>query len=619
MTDTPLQLAGDFDQASQSDWEREILKLLNRRRPEGRELNLDQAMKSLRTNTIDGLTIEPFYQDTDEPLGYPGVMPYTRGATIKSGAMLAWDVSQLHEDPDVATTNTAALRDLQRGATSLWLRLDPDAIAATDLAKALDGVMADLAPVSVSSHSDQDAAANALAEWWRASNTPEDCRGNLGIDPIAFAARNGGRADLSGLADWAKLTAEEFPQARALTVDVLHLHNAGASDVQELAYAIATGVEYLRALTDAGMDAGVACDQILFRVSATSDQFSTIARLRALRRLWGKVTEVIGVEEPKRGAIQHAVTSWRMMSREDPYVNLLRGTIASFSAALGGAESITVLPFDTVHGLPGQFSSRLARNTQLVAMEESNIGRVSDPAGGSTYVEEHTADLAQAAWSLFQEIEKAGGMVEALASSQVADQLAASVEERAKRLATRKQPITGVSMYPLKNESPIDAAPRPEAPAYGGLAVHRDAEIYEAVRDRASTAATGKGAPTVLLARLGSRRDFGAREGFTSNVLLAGGIKIARSEEGATPEEIVEQVQSAHTPMVILCSSGKVYAAEALDVAKTLKDAGVQRVFLAGNLKETRAENPEEYIDGTVFDGMNVVEFLESTLKLLGV
>ncbi len=577
MTESPLSLAGDFAQPTREQWEIEVLKVLNRRRPPGKELTLDQAMARLRTTTVDGLSIDPLYVDTDQPLGYPGVMPFTRGTKVKSGAMAGWDVASLHEDPDVAFSNDEVLRDLANGATSIWARVDPDAIDPADLAGVFAGVRPELAPLRVSSRTDQDTAAMALADFWRAGGRAAEVMGNLGLDAMSLAVLHGTAPDLTPHRVWVARAQKEFPKARALVVDTLALHNAGAGDVDEVAYAIATGVEYLRDLADAGVTPTDAARQILFRLAATDDQFTTIAKFRALRRLWARVLEVVGVPEALRGAVTHAVTSWRMITRDDPYVNLLRGTIAAFAAAVGDAEIVTVLPFDAAHGLPTKASRRFARNTQLLAMEESNIGRVNDPAGGSYYVEELTARIAEKAWTKFQALEKSGGMSAAVVTGAVRDQIAATSAERATRLATRKQPITGVSAFPLRSEPPVEVRPRPEAPAAGGLVPHRDGEVFEGLRDRSARAADS----TVFLACLGERRDFGPREQFTSNLCLVGGLTVGESE-GGTPVEIVARVTEAGARMVILCSSARVYAAQAVDVARALKRAGVPTVHIAG-------------------------------------
>ncbi len=614
MTDTPLQLAGDFATPTRDDWEAEVLKVLNRRRPEGKELTIEQAMKRLRTITVDNLTIEPLYTQTEVPLGHPGVTPFTRGTMVKTSPLAGWDIRQLHEDPDVGVSRREVKADLERGASSVWLRTGSDAIAPADVAAVLADVKPDLAPVSVSSAEDQVAAARALVAWWKASGATAP-RGNLGLDALARAARTGDAPDLSAQAGWVSAALAELPGVRALTVDVLPYDDAGAGDVDQLAFALATGVAYLRDLEAAGIPASAAFGQIAFRVSTNADQFATIARLRALRRLWSRVGEVSGVPAGARGAVQHAVTSWRMITRDDPWVNMLRGTIATFAAAVGGAEIITCLPFDTAWGLPDEFSRRMARNTQALAAEESNVGRVSDPAGGSWYVEELTEQLAGRAWAAFQAIEAAGGMVQALTSGAVAEQIAATAAERTKRLSTRKLPITGVSMFPKADEQPVQAKPRPAAPPRAGLAPHRDAEVFEALRDRAASAPEK---PAVFLACLGARRDFGGREMFTNALLGVGGIA-APTSEGGTPEEIAAKVAGSGAKVVVLCSSAKVYAAEAVPVATALKEAGVPTVFIAGRKTETGADDVDSVIDGEVFDGMDVVAFLTDALDRIGV
>ncbi|WP_040157877.1 methylmalonyl-CoA mutase small subunit [Nigerium massiliense] len=616
-----LNLAGAFSKATDEQWEAEVLKVLNRGRPDDKQLDIEQALKRLTATTLDGIQIPPLYtrEDAEGPLGFPGVMPFTRGSAPRTGEAIAWGVRQLHEDPDLDVTKRAVLDDLERGATSVWLRVDPDAVPSDSLATALEGVQLDLAAVRVSSTYDQDAAADALLKVLRGSGLDAaSLKGNLGIDALKFAAQHGTVPDLSPHRRWVAEVKDAFPGVVALTVDVLPYHGAGANDAQEIAFAVATGIEYLRDLDEAGMAPAEAITQLEFRVAATTDQFETIAKLRALRRIWARVAEECGVPENLRGAHVHAVTSPRMMAKVDPYVNILRTTIATFGAAAGGADAITVLPFDHANGLPTPFSRRIARNVQVIAAEESHLGRVSDPAGGSWYVESLTDELAKKAWADVQEIEANGGMVQALSSGEVANRIATVNEERSKGLANRSIGLTGVSMFPASGEKPLDAKPRPEAPALGGLKQIRDAEVFEHLREASWKHADATGnPPQVFLACLGAQRDFGARQGFASNVVLVGGLGIVESH-GGTPAEIAKQATDAGAKIVVLCSSAKVYAEQAVPVAQALRDAGVERIYLAGNLKEA-GEVPEGLIDGTISLGMNVVEFLDSTFDLLGV
>lgn len=621
----PFVLAGDFPAVTEAQWRAAAAKVLNRKRPPERQLTPDDAIARLQRETVDGLRIEPLYtrEDVTADLGYPGVMPFVRGTTVRRGQMDAWDVRAFHEDPDAAYTRKAVLTDLERGATSLWLRLDPDAIAADDLAEVLADVLLDLAKVEVSSRTDQPAAAEALLALIEASGKDRAVLSlNLGLDPIGFAADQGRTPDLTGMAPWvARL--EGYRQSRPFVVDGTLWHNAGAGDIHEVAWCLATGLEYVRALTEQGVDLDTAFDAMIFRVTASCDEFATIARLRALRRCWARVGEVLGVAEDRRGARQHAVTSWREITRDDPYVNVLRGTISTFSAAVGGAEAITTLPFDTAWGLPGESSRRVARNTQVVLAEESNIGRVNDPAGGTWYVESLTDEISTTAWAAFQQVEAAGGMVAALAEGLPARVLAELNEKRRRQLATRRLPVTGVSEFPNTAEPTLEVRPRPAAPARAGLVRHRDAEVFEALRDRTATAsaaaaAKGGSTPAVFLACLGSRRDFGGREGFAANLFHIAGLATPSCEGGSTAE-VVEAWRAADTPVAVLCSSASVYAAQGREVAHALKDAGARTVLLAGSLKELGdGEDASALIDGTIALGVDVVEVLTGTLDTLG-
>ena len=618
MTDEWMVLAGDFPTPTQEDWDREVLKALNRRRPPGTELTIEQAMKRLTTVTVDGIEIDPLYlKPEDQRLGYPAQTPFTRGSEEPDAEPeTPWIVAQLVEDPEPKRANEAVMADLNAGGTGVWLRIDPDAIEATDLAAVLAGVQPQAAPIMVSSVTEQTQAADELLAFWAGSGST-DIQGNLGIDPMAAAAITGEEADLTDLGSWVRKASAYH--ARAITVDVTPYDNAGAGDIDQLAFAIATGIDYVRALEAQGVTPEEAFGQILFRVAVSADEFLTIARLRALRRLWARVGEVLGVSEPARGAIQHAVTSWRILSKDDPWVNLLRATIGAFSSAVGGAEIVTVLPHDTAYGLPTKFSRRIARNIQLVVAEESHVGAVKDPAGGAWVFEALTEQQAQKAWARIQQIEALGGMAQALAQGAIKEWIDATSAERAKRLATRKLPLTGVSMFPKQDEEPLtDFTERPARPDYAGLTPKRDSEVFEVLRNRARAHEVITGAkPQVLLACLGERRDFGPREQFTTNLLLVGGLDFPEIE-GPTPDQIVAEAKKAGTTMVVLASSTKVYADQGLAAAQAAKDAGLT-VWIAGRISEIGNDAAAAIIDGEIFDGMDVVAFLSQTEDLLGV
>ena len=300
-----------------------------------------------------------------------------------------------------------------------------------------------------------------------------------------------------------------------------------------------------------------------------------------------------------------------MFTRNDPWVNVLRSTIATFAASAGGADAITVLPYDTVMGLPEKFSRRLARNTQLVLADESNIARVADPAGGSWYVESLTEEVATAAWAIVQGLEREGGMADALTNGVVAQQISEARSSDDQLVANRRQPITGVSMFPLADEQPLTRQPRASLHIKpNALLPQRDSQAFEDLRDRAASADL----PPVVIAALGARRDFGAREMFVANLLAAGGVPTETIE--GTPGEIAAAAESRHTPVVVLASSPKGYAAHGADAVAALREHHIDQVLVAG--RRTELGDAAGEVDGEVRDGMDVVAFLDDLLSRLG-
>ncbi|MGI5291813.1 methylmalonyl-CoA mutase subunit beta [Nonomuraea polychroma] len=433
-----MELASGFEPTTRDDWRALAMEVL---RKSGVEAGSPE--EALSHATYDGLMVAPLYDMDDLPgdPGLPGAAPYVRGSRMVSG----WDVRQRHAVPDPE----AVLADLENGVTSLWLVVGDDAIPVGALETVLAGVYLDLAPVVLEAGGLAREAAEALFRLAAARGGAVS--GNLGASGAVGA-------------ELALRCVAEFPSSaglRAVTVDATPYHDGGGSDAEELGCSIARGVAELRGLSAAGLSVEQALGQIEFRYAATADQFATVAKLRAARRLWARVAEVCGAAA--HGAQrQHAVTSSAMMTARDPWVNMLRTTLACFAAGVGGAEAVTVQPFDAALGLPDAFSRRIARNTQSLLLEESGVGRVIDPAGGSWYVERRTADLADRAWAWFQEIEAAGGID--AAAGLVAERIAATRDRRADDVAHRRFPITGVSEFPNIGEKPLR---RPSSPASG--------------------------------------------------------------------------------------------------------------------------------------------------------
>ncbi|HEU5470401.1 MAG TPA: methylmalonyl-CoA mutase subunit beta [Actinophytocola sp.] len=441
MTAAELSLAGDFPPVTREQW-----------------LALAGPLEKLANTTYDGIVRAPLYT-ADDVTAAPGPVGNAPG----------WDVRQRHDVPDAA----AILDDLEHGVTSLWL-VDLPADALPEL---LREVYLDLAPVTLDAGAEFATAAQTLLRIHEDKGiAPDAVRGNLGADPLGLRASTGADTDPAAAARLASRVAAEFPALRAFVVDALPYHEAGGSDAQELGCALATGVAYLRAGTAAGLSPAAAAGQLEFRYAATVDQFLTIAKLRAARRLWARVGEVCGITGAAQ--LQHAVTSPAALTRRDPWVNMLRSTLACFAAGVGGADAITVLPFDSAVGLPDAFGRRIARNTQSILLEESHVATVLDPAAESWYVERLTDELAETAWEWFTEIERSGGMSAALDSGMIADRLARTWRARSANIADGTDKITGVTVFAKEDEQPLVRPPAPAART-GGLPRVRYAEEFE--------------------------------------------------------------------------------------------------------------------------------------------
>ncbi|MEV8350708.1 methylmalonyl-CoA mutase family protein [Streptomyces niveus] len=621
LPDSGLSLAAEFPAPTHEQWQGLVAGVL---RKSGRDVSGAAAEDALSTSLDDGLTTRPLYTATDAPgdAGLPGFAPFTRGGTPGGSAPGGWDVRQRHARTDLARTNEAVLDDLANGTTSLWLAVGAAGVPVSGLAEALDGVYLDLAPIALDAGDEFPAASAELLRLYDERDVPRgEVRGTLGADPIGRLARTGD--ETPGLQDAAAELAlrchREYPELRALVVDALPYHEAGGSAVQELGCSLAAGVAALRDLTAAGLSVEAACGQLEFRYAATADQFLTIAKLRAARRLWARVAEVSGAGPAGAAQRQHAVTSSVMMTRRDPWVNMLRTTVASLAAGVGGADSVTVLPFDHTLGLPDGFARRIARNTSTILIEESHLGRVIDPAGGSWYVERLTDDLAHAAWAWFQEIERAGGQRAALRDGLIAERLAATWATRSEKLARRREPVTGVSEFPQLAEAPVVRDTPPPA-ATGGLpTVHRD-DAFEALRSRSDAHLASTGArPRVLLAALGPAAAHTARVTFASNLFQSGGIEPVHDPVTVDATTVADALTASGATLACLCSSDPLYAEQAAQVATALKAAGATRVYLAGRPGEQRETFIRAGVDEFVAVGDDAVAVLSAALDHLGV
>lgn len=625
---------------------------------------------TLVTALPEGITLQPLYTEAAET---------GAGSLIGAGA---WDIRQVYRHPDITAANREIMDDLVGGVSSLVIRFDeagrlgydadhPDAAdiaghdgvmiaTADDLDTVLAGVDLDIVPVVLDAGAGGVAAAALLGEVWKKRGA--FAQGSFNIDPFKALAENGwlpGGLDqaLTDVAAVAVRTARDFKGVTSVGVDTSAIYAAGADEALDLGAMLATAVAYLRALTQAGLSVDDASRQIAFTVAIGTDQFLTIAKLRAARLLWARVLEASGASE-RRMSLTATVSS-RVISQRDPWVNLLRVTLGVFSAAVAGADSIIAPAFDSAIGLSSTQARRLARNSQIILAEESHLARVSDPASGSYAIEALTHQLAEQAWAEFQTIEQAGGIAEVLVSGALRARLEQAWGDRQKGLSHRKQPILGVSEFPNLAEAPVSivqpdlaslrrgavgrlkrvrregvvtsledvftqagvsslgvlAGGRGAEPlAIPRLVPHRLAEDYEALRDESDVALVLNGErPAVYLLALGPLAEHSARLGFARTLFEAGGIDTIVASGGDT-EAAVRAFGNSGAAIACLCGADSRYETEAEAFAQALKAAGAKRVYLAG---KPTAEYPS--VDEYVTAGGNALTLLQAAHHLLGV
>lgn len=576
-----------------------------------------QPLEKLNARTYDGIPIRPLYRSGAKAAAQPG--------RAHEGA---WAVLGRLDHPDAAEANRLALVDLENGASGLQIVFAGSAGACgfglkspADLARALENVHLDFGiALEIDAPGHGREAADAMLKLVEDRKLdPKATAVSFGLDPVGAILRGAVAAPFAEIAPHfaatvKKLAAAGFKGPFAVA-DARFVHAAGAAEAQELAYALGAAVEMLRALEANGLSLDEARRAIAFRVAIDGDEFLGVAKLRALRRLWARVEEACGLAPVP--ALVHAETAWRMMTRRDPYVNMLRATVAVFSCAVGGADRVSVLPFTQAIGLPDEFARRAARNTQLVLLDESNLDKVADPTAGAGGFEALTEALCEKGWALFQAHEKAGGVL--AAREALGREIAAVRAERAKNIARRKDPLTGASEFPDISEQPASVlAPLPTDRPSGAFAPHRLAEDFEALRDRSDALAAKGARPKVFLANLGPISAFNARATFAKNFFEAGGLEAIGNDGFATPADAAEAFAASGAKLACICSSDKLYADLAVDATKALKAKGAKGVILAGRAGELEAALKEAGATDFVFAGADALASLQRAWSALG-
>ncbi|MCA9866826.1 MAG: acyl-CoA mutase large subunit family protein [Anaerolineae bacterium] len=472
-----------------------------------------KPLDKLTTPTYEGIPLQPLYRREDTASiaaahTVPGQAPYLRGAHAAGYVERPWAIAQELAYGRPAAFNQALRFDLEHGQTAVNLLLDgptragkdPDAAqpgevgrggvslaSVEDVAVALKGV--DLAAVPLFVRAGTVALpllALLVAHLRRAGRPVSDLHGCLEDDPLGVLAHEGAlplslaRAydEMAQLTLWA---AHHAPRLATVAVHTYPYHNAGANAVQELAFALATGVAYVRALTRREVDVNVAAAHLRFDFAVGGNFFMEIAKLRAARLLWAQAVAAFGGNDDAQRMRLHARTARRNKTAVDPYANMLRVTTEALAAAVGGVESLHVSPFDEPIRPPDDFSRRIARNVQVILQEEAHLTEVIDPAGGAYAVEALTDQLAREAWALFQEVEHKGGMAEALKDGLAQSRIAAVADQRAANLAKRRDVVVGANQFanpneldPLVDETDYEALHRERAAQISTYRTHDD-------------------------------------------------------------------------------------------------------------------------------------------------
>lgn len=593
--------------------------------------------KKLVGRTTDGVRIEPLYEAAAE-----------QGARPLRAEAGRWRVAARVDHPEATEAARLALAELEGGADSLTLTFAGapaargfglTATTVETLDTALDGVLLDLVRLRLDPAPGGRKQALLLADLVeKRGHVPSSLQVDFGMDPIGVLASTGALA--AQLPELGKRIAETIATLKArgfagpfLAADGRIWHEAGATEAQELGAVLATAVTYMRLLEAERFPLAEARDAISFTLVADADEFITVAKLRAARLLWYRVQRACGLD-PKPVFI-HAETAWRSLTRRDPWVNLLRGTIAAFSAGAGGADSIGVQPFTAALGLPDGFARRIARNTQLILLEEANLWRVADPAAGAGGFEALTQALCEQGWRKFQDLEAESsdgltGIVAALANGHIQRGLARERDARAKAIATRREPITGTSEFPNLSEASVSVlAPPPPMPGNDatGAAITvealpsiRLAEPFEALRASADIAQAAGERPKAFLATLGPIAGFTARAGFARNLFEAGGIAAPSGDgfakAGATDlDALVAAFRTSGAKLACLCGSDESYAAEAVAAAAALTAAGAT-VWLAGRPGEQEAALRGAGVTTFIFAGCDAIAVLQDALAI---
>jgi methylmalonyl-CoA mutase len=603
----------EFPPVSTQQWEEKIHE----------DLKGADYEKKLIWKTIEGLKIRPYYRAEDlEKLAHmhvlPGEAPFVRGGKTRGNN---WEVRQEIDAEDPAEANSRALKALLKGAEAVSLNAGA-AESVVELAKLIEGIDPSKTPV----HFNHAKNFLQISEWL-VNIYNHEARGSFNFDPLGYFVLynkfyESHDANMEQAAQLLKLGMEKLQKFCTISVNGQHFHNAGASLVQELAFALAQGNEYLAALTEKGFSIDEIAPRVQFTMAVGSNYFMEIARLRAAQLLWAKIIEQYkptNAESMKMNI--HAVTSSWNKSIYDPYVNMLRTTTEAMAAAIGGADSITVLPFDNTYKKSDDFSDRIARNQQIVLKYEAYFNKVEDPSAGSYYIENLTHSIAEAAMKLFLEVEEQGGFITSVEKRFIHEQIQQTCQQRDMDIAMRKQVFVGVNQYPNLSEEMLDKLqPIAKLTDLAGLRPYRGVQAIEALRMAVENhKSKGFDVPKVFLLTYGNLTMRKARASFITNFFGVAGYQIIDNPGFQNIEEGVQAAIDQGANIVVLCSSDEEYAELAPAVTIIKEKLPKTQVVVAGYPKELLQQLDQAGVDHYIHLRTNLLDALTQFNELLGI
>lgn len=607
MAEVKQKLFSEFPPTTTEEWLGKITE----------DLKGADFQKKLVWRTTEGFDVQPFYRKEDVPESVkgemPGEFPFTRGCKSDNN----WLIRQEISTDDVVAANEKAKFLLDKGCTSLGFSVKGRMVSAAFVSELLDGIDAEKVELNfkVCLKKCYEFAA-LLIEYFkeRGFDFAKLC-GSIEYDPIGKLLAKGKRVDGAEdtLVKLVDLTAA-LPKYRCVVVDAAALGNSGAYITHELGYALAWGNEYMNILTEAGVPASAAAKKIKFNFGISGNFFMEIAKIRAARMLWANIVNEYdpnSADDCKMAV--HAVTTTFNMTLYDPYVNILRGETEAMSAALAGADSITIVPFDAVYEVPTAFAERIARNQQLILKNESRLDRVVDPAAGSYFIETLTATLAAEAWNLFLTIEDEGGFLQAVLDNKVQQCVNGDGDSRRVAAARRKEILLGTNQYPNFNEQSDGNRPlekycccgKKEVATENTLSGRRLAEEFEALR--MSVEESGK-RPKVFMLTIGNLAMRQARAQFSGNFFAVAGYEVIDNLGFATVDEGVNAAIESGADIVVICSSDDEYAEYAIPAYEKL--AG-KALFVVAGAPACSEQLKSAGIENFIHVRVNVLETLK--------